>query len=53
MGKRKIPSEKLVTLEHMFNVIERHECGHSNSVTGRDVGMSVYTAENVKNTQGK
>ncbi|KAM6471896.1 uncharacterized protein PHA67_002618 isoform 2-T2 [Liasis olivaceus] len=57
MEKRKIPSETnntrskkkrlVITLEQKCDVIERHECGHSNAKIGRDVGMPESTVRNI------
>ncbi|XP_063152245.1 uncharacterized protein LOC134492057 isoform X1 [Candoia aspera] len=57
MEKRKIPSDGnspsskkkrlVITLEQKCDVIERHECGHSNAKIGRDVGMPESTVRNI------
>ncbi|XP_051842461.1 uncharacterized protein LOC127554692 [Antechinus flavipes] len=57
MDKRKITSDGntantkkkrlVITLEQKFDVIERHERGHSNSKIGRDIGMPESTVRNI------
>ncbi|XP_044522035.1 uncharacterized protein LOC123238854 [Gracilinanus agilis] len=37
----------VITLEQKFDVIERHERGHSNSKIGRDIGMPESTVRNI------